>query len=450
MKRIAFLALGLVATLGCGARPPNIVLVSIDTLRADKLGAYGFAGPTSPVLDRRLAAEGVTFTRVFSQSPKTTPSHMTLLTSLYPCVHGVEMWETGEQPLALRDSIETLAELLHAAGYATVAFTGGGNVHAARGFAQGFDTYEHGQPFEKSVDWLRAHGREQKFFLFFHTYIVHDPYVHPLRFVRKFDSGYNGRLLGVVQKLNNTQGRWPMLARRFWSAVDHNDAPTVRFVEHLYEAGILRMDETNLAPLLALLDELGLARDTLLVFTSDHGEAFLEHGHFRHMDLYGETLHVPLVLRYPGRLPAGRRIDTPVTLLDVMPTILDLADVAVPGAAQGRSLVPLWSGGTLEPRPIVSEWNGRTDGAPFEAVRDGGFTYIRQGSSELLFEIARDPGEHRSVAGEAPEVLAARRSQLAAWEKECRARAAALGPRPAGEAPSEETRRQLRALGYVE
>ena len=160
------------------SRGPNLVIISIDTLRADRLGAYGYALPTSPTLDR-LAAEGVLVEDVYSQSPKTTPSHMTLLTSLYPCVHGVELWWHDEPAHVLSPAVHTLAEVLKNAGYATVAFTGGGQVDRSRGFDQGFDRYSHGQELEKTLRWLDAH-RRGKFFLFFHTYLVHDPYVHPL------------------------------------------------------------------------------------------------------------------------------------------------------------------------------------------------------------------------------------------------------------------------------
>ncbi len=458
---LALVLAALAAAYGCrGPRQPNVVLISIDTLRADKLGAYGHTAPTSPAVDRRLAAQGVTFTRAFSQSPKTTPSHMSMLTSLYPCVHGVELWTSSETPSAkLRPAIDTLAELLQASGYATVAFTGGGHVHASRGFADGFDTYEHGDELKRTLEWLRAHGRDGKFFLFFHTYLVHDPYVHPLRYIRQFDPDYNGPVLERVEQLNQrARGRHTRpvsekkmsRAQAFWEVVDRNNPADVRFVEHLYEAGILRMDETQLTPLLDLLDELQLAENTLVVFTSDHGEAFLEHGNFLHMDLYGETLHVPLIVRYPGHVPAGARFDAPVTSLDLMPTILDIAGLPVPAAAQGRSLVPLWSGGKIAPLPTISEWNGRASGVPFSAVRDGGFSYIVEGSDEQLFDLGADPGERNSLVQQQAGQLAALRAQKAEWEKECRIRASQLGPPPSGAGPSEETRRQLRALGYVQ
>ncbi len=422
---------------------PNVLLISIDTLRADKLGAYGHSPATSPTIDARLAAEGATFTRALSQSPKTTPAHMTLLSSLYPCVHGVDMWDEQGRGRALRPEIDTLAEVLKRSGYATVAFTGNGHVHASRGFDQGFDVYEHGKPLDKSLAWLRAHGKEQSFFLFYHTYAVHDPYVHPLKYVRQFDKEYDGPFLDVLEKLNDKRSNWNDRARIFWDGVDQNDLATVAFIKHLYEAGILRMDEVQVTQLLGALEELGLARDTLVVFTSDHGEAFLEHGHFLHEDLHVESLHVPLIVRFPGRVRAGARFDAPVTLLDVMPTILDLVGIPAQTAAQGRSLAPLIKGGTLEPRPVISEWDGAV------AVRDGGFSYIVGRADEAIYDLSRDPGEQTSAVAWSGAALEARRAQKATWESECRTRVAALGPPPEGDAPTAETEKQLRALGYV-
>src|SRR5207249_10698345 len=160
--RAALAPLAVLAALRAGkaleawhaARGPNLLLVSIDTLRADHLGAYGYHLPTSPTIDARLAGEGVTFTDVYSQSPKTTPSHMTLLTSLYPSVHGVELWQNGKPAHVLNPAVHTLAEFLKNAGYATAAFTGGAQVDPARGFDQGFDLYTVSGQRRRALRWL--------------------------------------------------------------------------------------------------------------------------------------------------------------------------------------------------------------------------------------------------------------------------------------------------------
>src|SRR5439155_1279474 len=183
--------------------------------------------------------------------------------------------------------------------------------------------------------------------------------------------------------------------------VDRNDPRARRFVARLYAAGIRRMDAETIRPLLARLDQLALARDTLVVFTSDHGEAFGEHGHFQHDDLYAGTLHVPLVLRWPGRLPAGLTIGSRGRLIDVMPTILELLGVSAPPSLQGRSLTPLLHDAYAGPgvEGAVSEYS---DARVYESLRRGGLSYIVDGPEERLFDLLRDPGAVVAQRPEAP------------------------------------------------
>ncbi len=456
-------ALALLAVLGAlrsgtvleawhAARGPNLLLVSIDTLRADHLGAYGYDLPTSPSIDARLAGEGVTFTDVYSQSPKTTPSHMTLLTSLYPSVHGVELWQNGKPAHVLNPAVHTLAEILKNAGYATAAFTGGAQIDPVRGFDQGFDLYTVSGQQRRARRWLGRH-RWQRFFVFYHTYDVHDPYLPPDEYIRLFDPDYRGRVLDAIHRLRAAGGMsvaaWEGISRRFWDSVDRSDPRDVRFVERLYDAGIRRMDTETIRPLLDRLDQLGLARDTLVVFTSDHGEAFGEHGQFQHDDLYAATVRVPLVLRWPGRLPAGLRIASRVRLIDVMPTILELLGVSAPPSLQGQSLTPLLHDAYASPATegAVSEYS---DGRLYESLRRGGLSYIVDGPEERLFDLVRDPAERQNVLATRPEEAVAMRAALERWRRNCRALAPLLGPRGGTIAPSDETARRLRALGYME
>jgi arylsulfatase A-like enzyme len=428
---------------------PNVLLVSIDTLRADHLGAYGSKLLTSPAIDSRLAGEGVTFDAVYSQSPKTTPSHMTMLTSLYPCVHGVELWATNTPGRVLNPAVHTLAEVLKNAGWATAAFTGGSNVHRTRGFGRGFDIYTHGQQLVRATEWIRLH-RTRKWFVFFHTYDVHDPYLPPPELVARFDGDYRGPLRETVDRLRAGVDGWEKGHQIFWASVDANDPRTVQFIEHLYDAGIRHMDEVTVAPLLDLLEQLDLARDTLVVFTSDHGEAFAEHGRFLHDDLHDGTLHVPLILRFPGRLPPGHRVAGRARLLDVMPTILDLVSVPAPQTAEGRSLVPLVHGDPPGDDDVVSEHNNVAFGRRFESVRRGQLAYVVDGSDESLYDLARDPREDVDVASARPADVEAMRALLALWRENCHRGAARLGARGDGVVPDDATRRQLRALGYVD
>jgi arylsulfatase A-like enzyme len=439
-------------------RRPNVLLISIDTLRADRLGTYGYARPTSPMLDRRIAAAGVVFEQAWSHSPKTTPSHMTMLTSLYESVHGIGLWDRGRAPV-LSPHVHTLAEVLKNAGYETAAFTAGAHVHRDRGFAQGFDVYKHGHQLRRALAFLDTHGR-RPFFLFFHTYQVHDPYIPPSETIAMFARDPVPAIQDAVARVRDGVGRWGNGHRIFWDSVDPTSPRDVRFVSDLYDAGIRRMDDTTLVALLDRLDALDLARETLVVFTSDHGEAFLEHGRFLHDDLWAETLRVPLVLRLPDVLPAGRRVATPARLVDVMPTILDLCRVAVPRQAQGASLAsqargvasatPSGQASRLAPGIAVAEYPS-PPGRVFQSVRSGPFTLILDGTRVQLFDRGVDPGEHQDIAGSEPARTKMLLTHLRRWQAECARRASTLQPRTGDSAgPDEDTVRRLRALGYVD
>jgi arylsulfatase A-like enzyme len=360
----------------------------------------------------------------------------------------------------LSPAVHTLAEILKNAGYATGAFTGRGHVHRSRGFGQGFDVYvhdaeyrrrrryEHSRQLERALQWMDEH-RDRKFFLFFHTYAVHDPYVPPADVAELFDDGgYSGPVRDVVSALRSGAGEWEDAHRLFWDAVDIDDPHAVRFVERLYDGAIRHMDGAVMTPLLDRVDALGLRDRTLVVFTSDHGEAFGEHGRFLHGDLYEETLRVPLILRFPGRLDGGQRVSARVQVIDIMPTILDLVGVPTRTVMQGRSLVPVMRGDT-ERAMAASEFSAPADGRVFESLRSDNLSYIVDRSVEYLFDLDADPGEHRNLLAERRAEAEAMRSALTSWRQDCRRLGAELGPRGVGAAPSADTLRQLRALGYV-
>jgi arylsulfatase A-like enzyme len=449
----------ILALLGAAARldrrrtaaGPSLVLISIDTLRADRLGAYGYAPPTSPTLDARLARHGTLFEDVYSQSPKTTPSHMTLFTSLYPSVHGIELWTEGsETGNRLNPAVHTLAEVLKNAGFDTGAFTGGANLHRSRGFDDGFDAYKHSGQLARAQAWLEAR-RGHRFFLFFHTYAVHDPYLPAPEWQTAFVHGGAPRLLEAVARLRKDGGGWERAHRVFWESVTPSDAEDRRTLSALYDAAIRTMDERTLAPLLDRLDALGVADETLVVLTSDHGEAFGEHGVYLHDDLYAGTLRVPLVLRFPGRVPAGRRVPDRVRLIDVMPTVLELLGVPAPTGLQGRSLVPFLRDGTagLPAAPAVSEYSNSSIGRVFESIRAGDTAYIVDKGSEQLFDLRRDPGEEQNLAASGPPTLSALRGELGRWREACRTLADRFGPSGPGVAVDAETAARLKALGYL-
>ncbi|HKX45255.1 MAG TPA: sulfatase, partial [Planctomycetota bacterium] len=301
--------------LGCSEQttPPRaIVVISLDTLRADHLGCYGYARPTSPNIDA-LAAEGVLFERAISQASSTLPAHRALFQSREASLAG------GAEP--------TLAELLGRAGFRTVAFTGGGNVSAAFGFGRGFERYvEDPRGFAHAFDavelWLREHAGE-RFFLFLHSYDVHAPYDPPPPFDSVFYPDYAGPLTG-----RETRALLRSLAPRGEHA---SSAPARRLDEEderklvaLYDGGILYADQF-VGRLVLLLRELGIDDETALVLLSDHGEEFWEHGSVLHShSLYQELVHVPLIFSLPGGRAAGARVAETVRLIDVAPTLLEL------------------------------------------------------------------------------------------------------------------------------
>ena len=241
---------------------PNVVLISIDTLRADHLSCYGYTRKTSPNIDE-LAQQGAIFLNAFSQSPKTAPSHMTIMTSLYPDVHGVMNWDR-KPTKRLDDSIPTIAEVLKNLGYTTVAFTGGGNVHPSFGFDKGFDIYSFTKKYsvsgkyygviDEAISWINDNYKKE-FFLFFHTYVVHDPYLPPSPYNRKYDPDYQGTIIDSVDKIKSrrSKGNSEELHNIFWESVNKKDPRDIYFIEALYDGAINYMDEQMVGPLLKKL-----------------------------------------------------------------------------------------------------------------------------------------------------------------------------------------------------
>ncbi len=442
--------------LGCGEvrsadGPPNVVLVSFDTTRADHLSCYGYGRETSPTIDR-LAAQGVLFENAVSHSPKTAPSHMSILTGLLPDAHGVRnLADEGNH--ALRDGVPTLATILRDAGYRTAAFTAGGHVAAELGFDRGFETFETGG----GVEGIFERGAEaaedfsgDPFFLFLHTYEVHDPYVPPQRYREMFaDPAYDGRIIGSRDELKEASGsEWKKQHEVFWDHVDPSSERDVEHLKALYDAGIRYADDV-LGDFLEELDELGELERTWVVFLSDHGEEFHEHGGFLHETLYQEVLRVPLIVRPPATLDvdwAGREIAQPVALIDVLPTVLELLGLPATPGAQGRSLATLIARGEGGASSVLSHW-----------PRQGRYAFQREGwklhwdetkDAYELYELAQDPGETRDLVGDQGALrddLAGQLRSLRAWSRDV----AAQGPRGEALPLTPEKRDELQALGYL-
>ena len=483
IRRFAFVAcvLGAWGVVGAAEPRPNVVIFSLDTLRADALGVWGEQRPTSPTLDA-IATESLVFRDAISQAGVTAPSHMSLLTSLYPTVHRVSnaqvamLTTAAQRPDQVRSArmdprIETLATILHRHGWRTAAFVGGGNITAAMGFAAGFDLFdespdngfngnrEHLFDDVRLRRWLALHSREP-FFLFLHTYIPHAPYLPPPPWDRAFDPDYDGPIPSnrLAFYHHPTESHIERM-KRFWGAVDGRNPREVAHLRALY-AGDVRYADDAVRSVRNALQKAGVWERSIIVVLSDHGEEFLEHGAFEHPgDLYDELVHVPLLMRLPGG--AARSIPGTVQLLDVMPTILQLLGLPVPEYLQGTSLLPLLHGERL-PRWAFSEtvlaWDveaaGRRPRRSVRSVRGDRWSYhLREapgGRREELYDRNADPREQHDRSGN-PRYHGKLMRLRRLMERHRAACDALAGRFPGGtlvDVP-ELTRQQLEALGYV-
>lgn len=468
ISKNSFLAVLLILLAGCGVNPswkpevpPNIILLSVDTLRADRLGLYGNSRSVSPILDR-LSRQGHTFCSVASQSPLTAPSHMTIFTSRYPEVHQVRNVTDGA-PVKLSTGIPTLTEQMKAAGYGTVACTDGGNVNNALGFSRGFDMYgETGA--EQFLGLIRLKPREP-WFAFLHTYWVHDPYIVPNPYYKLFDPDYTGGIKGSLEFYGNVSGYLGVagLRKDFWSTVDFSKERDREHLLNLYDASI-RMIDSGLQALVNLLDELELKDNTILIITSDHGEEFFEHSRILHERLYYETLHVPLMIIDFRKTVSGHLIEAPVRLIDIAPTLLDYVNLPPLPGAQGVSLMAGLNGGVLESgiaravasSPYRSRMTGRGSwkyifnpntapanddawvlGLPRPAVPE-----------EELYNIDEDPAETTNLTGANPGIL----EEMRKLSLDHQVKMKELSDRIAQETAhvDQNVLSKLEALGYVE
>ena len=443
-------------------RRPHVVLISLDTLRADHLGAWGYHRPTSPFLDA-LAQNGIQFNSVYSQSPKTAPSHMSLFTGTYPSAHGAHFTYKTSPPTvypAAKD-LELLPEVMRRAGYRTAAWTGGGQVSSSAGFERGFDRFSEdlGEIYSWKMNEVRAWFRrnsDEPCFLFIHTYQIHDPYLPPSPYNLIFTSDYKGWVIGDKEKLQTIAGGadFDDLHDAFWRTPDLNPDPAsvgpddLQQLVALYDGGIRYTDDV-LHGFFEDLRQDGLLDDTLVVVFSDHGEEFLEHNGLLHKKLYRETLHVPLIFFWPAGLPGDVVIESQVPLIDLGPTLLDLAAVETPGHMEGRSLLPLLQDPVeVNHRFVFSEEPWVHDGH-HRSIRDGSSTLYDHGAGEIeLFSVVEDPFEHEDLSLTHPELAVEMHRRLLEFIT-----AHGLLQRD----PQEEARElssdeieALRALGYIE
>ncbi|MCK6446466.1 MAG: sulfatase-like hydrolase/transferase [Planctomycetes bacterium] len=438
----------------CSEQPrPNVLFVSIDTLRADRLGAYGYERATSPNIDA-FVREGALFENCFAHHGSTWPSLTSILTGKFPLVHGVR--ENGDM---LEAAHRTLPEELAARGYQTAAFLTNMIEAPNRGFEHKFLP---SKPFDdlrwdreattEAVRWLGARDPSRPFFAWLHLMQPHKPYHPPAELAKVFEPELQGAWRVSDQALDEiTLGDFAV------------PEPDLAHIQAQYDAQLVSVDRLVKEVLDALAAN-GLAENTLVVLFSDHGEELFDHHRyfFHSCSLYDGVLRNVLVMRFPGRIPAGRRIAQQVAETDIAPTVYQLLDLAPPRGLQGLSLEPLFAADDPKrPSIFVGEY-GKFADRPIWAVRDGRYKYIhnphglkptnppytaKSGGFPYedyeLYDLVADPGETRNVFAEHPDVVERLRRELDAW--------LAVNEKLKGSAGEMDaaTRETMKQLGYI-
>jgi len=430
--RIALVAAALGWGVGCDEPVrANVILISIDTLRADHLGCYGDARGTSPNIDR-LAEGGTLFENAFSPTAWTLPGHASMFSGLTPRRHGARL-----ATQAIRDDVPLLAEILKEQGYGTAAIVNAPFMQAKFGFDRGFERFIYVPKLEVArhqqavLDTLQG-AQQRPFFLFLHYMSVHDPYAP--------EDVFN-RFVGSYEQSIGVDGTHLL---RLWRAMDHGEASLnadeVRYLNDLYTGGVLSVD-ARIGELLDLLDSQGLADDTIVVLTSDHGEEFMEHGSIVHTKtLYDELLAVPLIVRGPGT-PAARRVRSMAALIDIPPTVLGLVGIDPPAGLDGIDLAESWRDDTVPERALEIETSWIDGTRAKRGIRTPTHKLIvdLESDERELYDLIEDPGETENLY---PHPAA---------EPLERALAAAISAEAGSEVVlSPEDLEQLRSLGYVQ
>ncbi len=436
-------------------RNVNVILISIDTLNPKHLGCYGYDRNTSPTIDS-LAKAGVLFQNAFSHSPKTSPAHMSMFTSLYPSVHKINNWNKYQGGYALDHRIVTLPEILKNAGYQTAAITGGGNVQSSIGFGSGFDVYDNDElMWSSAFDWLDQ-NYPSKFFLFLHTFQVHSPYLPPAPYNTMFGEKYQGKIIDTEQGLQeyfkqnyNADDDFPGSHELFWEVVDKGNQRDVKRLVALYDGCIRFMNDKMVGVLLNRLKKYDLLKSTLIIFTADHGEEFLEHGDFLHKELYDEHIQVPLIIRFPENNLNRKVVHQQVTLIDLLPTLLEYLGLPIPEMAQGLSLMSFVAGQEMN-LPAFSERTEISDVPDMKkAIRTLEWKYIWWPTKKIqeLYHLADDPGEKINVAEKYPEAAANLNRQVFDWMQENEGKGQTI--RTFTHTLEKKTIDKLKSLGYI-
>jgi arylsulfatase A-like enzyme len=428
--------------------PPNVVLYVIDTLRADHLGCYGYPEPTSPAIDR-FAAGAIRFENPVAQSSWTKPSVASILSGMYPQVHGANSMSD-----VLSKTVPTLAELLQGAGYATAGFVTNSVLSSEFGFDQGFAHFEYLREKEDRefhvlshevnravFSWLLERPEDKPFFLFVHTMDPHAPYTPREPYRSRFAGEVPDPDVGLLANVNGLtwQDRRP-------------DEQTSDDLQALYD-GEIAFNDASFGALLQELESLGVLEGSLVVLVSDHGEEFGDHHRWQHgFTLYQEMLRVPLIMRFPGGLGAGRAIEDGVRQVDILPTVLEFAGLEPSPGVQGMSLLPLVVSGRKPERSMPAfsfilkqRWRDVASITMGEQKLIWNRIYDAPRPRLELYDLGRDPNEAMNIAEEqtvmAGYMLSLIRSAEASWSHRT--------PDEQGNM-TRETEERLRALGYIQ
>ncbi len=454
---------------------PNIILIVLDTVRADRLSCYGYHRKTSPCLDK-IAAEGVLYEQAITPANWTLPSHVSMFTGLFPSKHGAHRAHQR-----LDTQYMTLAELLTKAGYRTAGFSSIDWLEEKTGANRGFSEY-YGRAFRQSQlrntsgskrvndkrsneisqevqEWLKNRNNDTPFFLFVNLFDAHNPYnppePHRSLFLHEGDSGR-------IPQLN-----WDIT--KYYAGAARMDNKDFSLMSNLYDGGVHYVDSVA-GELVEFFRDQGILDESILFITSDHGENIGDHGHWGHRYcLYDSLIRVPLIIRYPGIFEGGKRPDNYVQTVDIYPTVMDLLSIDredVCKELQGETLFPSALGSrkrefTLSefmPKPDLRYYDGypEFDASVFAygltAIRYNGYKLIWSSTGRHeLYDLTSDPGEARNVYSDWPDKVSELSQFLKQWQMSFEAsgqvQSYSLQSDPEVD---EDIKNKLKALGYVE
>lgn len=446
--------------MGCSERtaPPNVIILLMDTLRPDRMGCYGYERDTSPAIDA-LAAQGTVFNQAYATSDYTPASTGSLFTGLYPLAHGYV-----NADYVLDRSNLTMAEIFQANGYHTSGFTAnalvGGKYHMDQGFAE--FTEVNRALAEDMGAWIEAFLRRshrQPFLLYAHFMDVHDPYRIPREHWERFGDSrqFAYDMQDSLLHEQFVMDAWWGTVQKWWPS-EEREAEVRRYFadyELLYDASIAYWDQV-VAGLLTVLDEQGMADNTMILIVSDHGEQLLEHGFFGHGNSgYEVGIRIPFIFYDPLTEQLPPRVEQPVSLVDVLPTLLKRLDIDIPPDIQGRQLWSLLSDTAAEgvsPRPVYTEgtfFANRPFSTLIQTYRDGRWKLIldRFRETKELYDLEQDPAEQHDRFDAEPEIVARLADGLRALYHENLS--VFNSQRRASMRLEEERLRELQALGYL-